>query len=43
VKHAYQAARVIPDCRVKVFEKRGHNVHRDALDEFSRTLPGFLG
>jgi pimeloyl-ACP methyl ester carboxylesterase len=43
VKHAYQAARVIPDCRVKVFEKYGHNVHRDALEEFSSTLTGFLG
>jgi pimeloyl-ACP methyl ester carboxylesterase len=43
VKHAYQAAKVIPDCHVKVFEKRGHNVHRDALEEFSSTLTGFLG
>jgi pimeloyl-ACP methyl ester carboxylesterase len=43
VRHAYQAAKVIPDCRVKVFENRGHNVHRDALEEFSSTLSGFLG
>ena len=43
VKHAYQAAKVIPDCRVKVFENRGHNVHRDELEEFSSTLTGFLG
>jgi pimeloyl-ACP methyl ester carboxylesterase len=43
VKHAYQAAKVIPDCRVKVFENRGHNVHRDELAEFSSTLTGFLG
>jgi pimeloyl-ACP methyl ester carboxylesterase len=43
VKHAYQAAEAIPDCRVKVFEKRGHNVHRDALAEFSSTVTGFLG
>jgi pimeloyl-ACP methyl ester carboxylesterase len=43
VKHAYQAAKVIPDCRVKVFENRGHNVHRDELEEFSTVLTGFLG
>jgi pimeloyl-ACP methyl ester carboxylesterase len=43
VKHAYQAAKVIPDCHIKVFEKHGHNVHRDALEEFSNTLTGFLG
>jgi pimeloyl-ACP methyl ester carboxylesterase len=43
VRHAYQAARVIPDCRVKVFENRGHNVHRDELKQFSSTLTGFLG
>jgi len=43
VRHAYEAARVIPDCRVKVFENRGHNVHRDELKQFSSTLTGFLG
>ncbi len=43
VRHAYQAAKVIPDCRVKVFENRGHNVHRDELAEFSSTVRGFLG
>jgi len=43
VRHAYEAAKVIPDCRVKVFEKRGHNVHRDELKQFSSTLAGFLG
>jgi pimeloyl-ACP methyl ester carboxylesterase len=43
VRHAYQAAKVIPDCRVKVFKKRGHNVHREELEEFSSTLSGFLG
>jgi pimeloyl-ACP methyl ester carboxylesterase len=43
VRHAYQAAKFIPDCQVKVFENRGHNVHRDALAEFSSTLTGFLG
>ncbi len=43
VRHAYAAARVIPDCQVKVFESRGHNVHRDELRQFSDTLNGFLG
>jgi pimeloyl-ACP methyl ester carboxylesterase len=43
VRHAYAAAQVIPDCQLKVFEKRGHNVHRDELHEFSRLLTGFLG
>jgi pimeloyl-ACP methyl ester carboxylesterase len=43
VKQAYAAARVIPDCRVKVFAKRGHNVHRDELKQFSTVLAGFLG
>jgi pimeloyl-ACP methyl ester carboxylesterase len=43
VRHAYAAAEVIPDCRIKVFEKRGHNVHRDELDQFSSVLTDFLG
>ncbi|MGD0794020.1 MAG: alpha/beta fold hydrolase [Dehalococcoidales bacterium] len=43
VRQAYAAAKVIPDCQVKVFEKRGHNVHRDELKQFSSVLAGFLG
>ncbi|OGO21457.1 MAG: hypothetical protein A2144_03365 [Chloroflexi bacterium RBG_16_50_9] len=43
VRHAYAAARIIPDCQLKVFERRGHNVHRDELHEFSRLVSGFLG
>ena len=43
VRQAYAAARVIPDCQVKVFEKRGHNVHRDELKQFSSLLTRFLG
>ncbi|HUT67541.1 MAG TPA: alpha/beta fold hydrolase [Dehalococcoidales bacterium] len=43
VRQAYAAARVIPDCQVKVFENCGHNVHRDELRQFSDTLNGFLG
>jgi len=43
VRHAYAAAKVIPDCQVKVFESRGHNVHRDELKQFSSTINEFLG
>lgn len=43
VRHAYAAAQVIPNCQLKVFENRGHNVHRDELQQFSRVLAGFLG
>lgn len=43
VTHAYAAARVIPDCQLKVFEGRGHNVHRDEIQQFSHLLTGFLG
>jgi pimeloyl-ACP methyl ester carboxylesterase len=43
VMQAYRAARVIPDCRVKVFKNRGHNVHRDELKKFSSLIIGFLG
>jgi pimeloyl-ACP methyl ester carboxylesterase len=42
VKHAYVAARAIPDCQLKVFASRGHNVHRDEVSEFSHVLRGFL-
>lgn len=43
VRHAYAAAEVIPDCQLEIFEKRGHNVHRDELHQFSRIITGFLG
>jgi len=43
VQHAYAAAQVIPDCRLEVFENRGHNVHRDEVQKFSSVLNGFLG
>jgi len=42
VMQAYRAALAIPNCEVKVFEKRGHNVHRDELKEFSSLLHKFL-
>jgi pimeloyl-ACP methyl ester carboxylesterase len=43
VKHAYAAVQVIPDCQLRVFARRGHNVHRDEMDKFSNLLTGFLG
>jgi pimeloyl-ACP methyl ester carboxylesterase len=42
VRHAYVAAESIPDCQLKVFEKRGHNVHREEVGEFSQVIRGFL-
>ena len=42
VKHAYQAAKVIPDCQVRIFDRQGHNVYRDDPIEFSQALAGFL-
>jgi len=41
--HAYAAARVIPDCRLHVFEDCGHSAYRDRSLEFSRLLAEFLG
>ena len=43
VRQAYRASKVIPDCRVEVFENRGHNVHRDELKQFSSVITRFLG
>lgn len=43
VMQAYRAAKVIPNCSIRVFKKRGHNVHRDELMEFSSILAHFLG
>jgi pimeloyl-ACP methyl ester carboxylesterase len=43
VNQAYRAAKVIPDCRIEVFQNRGHNVHRDELKKFSSILTGFFG
>ena len=42
VRHAYAAAQLIPDCQLKVFENRGHNVHREEVTEFSHVIRGFL-
>lgn len=43
VKQAYAAAKLIPDCQVKVFEDCGHSVYRQKIREFSLLLTGFLG
>jgi len=43
VSQAYAAAQLIPDCQLKVFEGRGHDVHRDEISAFSKLLSGFLG
>jgi pimeloyl-ACP methyl ester carboxylesterase len=43
VKQAYSAAKMIPDCRVEVFKKSGHNVHREQLKKFSKIIGDFLG
>ncbi len=43
VKHAFQAAGVIPHCQVKVFSEVGHDVHRDELQGFSHAVRKFLG
>ncbi|MFH1646231.1 MAG: alpha/beta fold hydrolase [Chloroflexota bacterium] len=43
VHQAYRAAKAIPDCQLKVFENRGHNVHRDEVKQFSSIITRFLG
>lgn len=43
VKHAYRAAGIIPDCRLKVFEHTGHNIYLDYPAGFSLALSEFLG
>jgi pimeloyl-ACP methyl ester carboxylesterase len=42
VKHAYEAAKVIPDCRLHVFQTSGHSVHKDKANDFCRLLTQFL-
>lgn len=41
--HAYAAARVMPNCQIKVFEDCGHSVYRQRIPEFSQLVGGFLG
>ncbi len=41
--HAYDAAKLIPNCQVRVFKDCGHSVYRQNISEFSKLLGGFLG
>ncbi len=43
VEHAFKAAKIIPQCQVKVFSEVGHDVHRDELYGFSHAVSKFLG
>jgi len=43
VKHAYAAVKIIPDCRLKVFDNTGHNIYRDNPQALSHTLQEFFG
>ena len=43
VRQAYAAAQLIPNCQLKVFENRGHDIQRDEISEFSKLVTSFLG
>jgi len=42
VSTAYDAARLIPDCRLHVFDGCGHSVYKEKVKEFSHLLTMFL-
>lgn len=42
-KHAYEAANLVSNCKVKVFKGAGHSVYHEKLEEFSLLLKDFLG
>lgn len=42
VKQAYNAAQLIPDCQLYVFESAGHSVYKQKVEEFSQLLASFL-
>ena len=42
-RHAYAAAKVIPECHLHVFEGCGHSVYKQKVQEFSQLLLEFLG
>jgi len=42
VSNAYAAARLIPDCQIRIFEDGGHSVYRQKVKEFAHLLTGFL-
>ncbi len=41
--HAYEAAKLIPNCQVKVFKDAGHSVYKQKIPEFTHLISGFLG
>ena len=42
-QQAYDAAKLIPNCQVKVFADGGHSVYRQKPAEFIKLLVAFLG
>lgn len=42
VSNAYDAAQLIPDCQLNVFEGCGHSVYKQKVKEFSHLLTTFL-
>jgi pimeloyl-ACP methyl ester carboxylesterase len=42
VSNAYDAAQLIPDCQLHVFEDCGHSVYKQKVKEFSHLLTTFL-
>ena len=42
VSHAYEAASLIPDCQLHIFEGCGHTVYKQRVSEFSQLLIQFL-
>jgi len=42
VSQAYAAAKLIPNCQLKVFDDGGHNIHQQKSHEFSHLLEQFL-
>ncbi|MDD5338491.1 MAG: alpha/beta fold hydrolase [Dehalococcoidales bacterium] len=43
VKTAYRAVKELPNARLMVFKRSGHNVHREQKKNFSRLVYEFLG
>ncbi len=41
-KHAYAAARVIPDCNLHVFQDCGHHVYHQKIKDFTRLVISFF-
>jgi pimeloyl-ACP methyl ester carboxylesterase len=43
VKTAYNAVKKMPNARLMVFKRNGHNVHREQLKNFTRLVDEFIG